>query len=521
MSPRSQKLADLKTSEVTLSATDEETGETLRVTVPVVRGTCGAACIDISKLAAVTGLYTLDPGFTATSSCRSAITYIDGPAGVLLHRGYAINDLAAKSSFLEVCYLLLNGTLPSSKRQLAMFKLEVTRRMTVHERLRTFVSGFPDGAHPMAVMVGTVGALSAFYCRSSVGKMDEAARALAAIRVVAKLATIAAMAYKHSIGQPFAYPRRDLSFAGNFLHLCFSSPLDQGEFKPPPKAFEEAIDVFLLLHADHEQNASTSTVRLAGSSEANPFACVAAGIASLWGPMHGGANEAVVTMLREIGDEARIPEFLRRAKDKNDPFKLMGFGHRVYKNVDPRAKEMRRLALACIAERERQDAIDNDPDAYLTSSAPVGLSPTDAIPAAEIRRLFKLATKLEEAALEDDYFVQRKLFPNVDFYSGLALTAIGIPTSMFTCLFAVGRAVGWISHWKEFVEDEPRKIGRPRQLYVGEKLRRFPTIEERDAQHSSSNTSDSSSSSSNSTPFTERVNFLSPDDAAPHFGFFI
>ncbi|EGB10485.1 hypothetical protein AURANDRAFT_23039 [Aureococcus anophagefferens] len=424
--------------------------------MPLVRGSAGAPCIDVTKLHAATGLYTLDPGFTATSSCRSSITYIDGPKGVLLHRGYAIGELAARSSFLEVCYLLLNGRLPASEKRLKKFEVEVVRRMTVHERLKAFMTGFPDGAHPMAVMVGTVGALSAFYHRGDVRAMDDAARALAAVRVVAKLPTIAAMAYRHSVGLPYVGPRAGKSVAANLLHMCFASPLDCGDWVQPSAVFEKALDVFLLLHADHEQNASTSTVRLAASSEANPFACVASGIASLWGPMHGGANEACIRMLREIGDASRIPEFLARAKDKADPFKLMGFGHRVYRNLDPRAKEMRTLALA------------------ETDAAPAGASEE-----VELRTLFKLAEELERQALADDYFVTRKLFPNVDFYSGLALTAMGIPTSLFTCLFAVGRGVGWIAQWKEAMEDPGRKISRPRQVYVGELARPYQDYRER------------------------------------------
>ena len=474
-------------AEVTLSGVDPATGETIEVKMPLVRGSAGAPCIDVTKLHAATGLYTLDPGFTATSSCRSSITYIDGPRGVLLHRGYAIGELAARSSFLEVCYLLLNGRLPASEKRLKKFEVEVVRRMTVHERLKAFMTGFPDGAHPMAVMVGTVGALSAFYHRGDVRAMDDAARALAAVRVVAKLPTIAAMAYRHSVGLPYVGPRAGKSVAANLLHMCFASPLDCGDWVQPSAVFEKALDVFLLLHADHEQNASTSTVRLAASSEANPFACVASGIASLWGPMHGGANEACIRMLREIGDASRIPEFLARAKDKADPFKLMGFGHRVYRNLDRRAKEMRTLALACIEEYERQHADEQDPDSYVTANVPVGgfkkgttafgehraatLSETDAAPAGaseevELRTLFKLAEELERQALADDYFVTRKLFPNVDFYSGLALTAMGIPTSLFTCLFAVGRGVGWIAQWKEAMEDPGRKISRPRQVWA-------------------------------------------------------
>ena len=498
--PPPQRLCDIPNlSEVTLSAVDPATGETVEVRLPIVRGSAGAPCIDVTKLHAATGLFTLDPGFTATSSCRSSITYIDGPRGVLLHRGYAIGELAAKSSFLEVCYLMLNGRLPASAKRLELFEAEVVRRMTVHERLKAFMTGFPDGAHPMAVMVGTVGALSAFYHRGDVRSMDDAARALAAIRVVAKLPTIAAMAYRHSVGLPYVAPKRGKSLAANLLHMCFASPLDGNDYVAPPRAFEKALDVFLLLHADHEQNASTSTVRLAASSEANPFACVASGIASLWGPMHGGANEACIKMLREIGDPARIPKFLARAKDKADPFKLAGFGHRVYRNLDPRAKEMKTLALACIAEYERLHAQDADPDSYVTANVPVGgfkpgtttfgehraaaLSETDAAPAAsdevELRTLFKLAEELERQALADEYFVKRKLFPNVDFYSGLALTAMGVPLSLFTCLFAVGRGVGWIAQWKESIEDPTRKISRPRQVYVGEPSRPYLDFEAR------------------------------------------
>ena len=324
-----RRISDLAATHVTVSARDETTGEEVRIQLPIVRGSAGAPAVDISTLPAATGLYTLDPGFVATGSCRSAITFIDGPAGVLLHRGYGIDDLAARSSYLEVVYLLLNNRLPASQRRLDLFTEEVIRRMSVDRRLESFMSGFPDDAHPMAVMVGTVGALSAFYhdCRG-VKAMNESERALAAVRVVAKLPTIAAMAYRHSVGLPYVAPRRGKSFAANLLNMCFASPLDGGEFINPPPCFEKALDVFLLLHADHEQNASTSTVRMAASSEANPFACVAAGIASLWGPMHGGANEACIRMLREIGSKERIPEFLARAKDKNDPFKLMGFGHR-------------------------------------------------------------------------------------------------------------------------------------------------------------------------------------------------
>ncbi|CAH0374325.1 unnamed protein product, partial [Pelagomonas calceolata] len=415
-----RRIADLAAAtHVTVSARDENNGEEITIQLPIVRGSAGAPAVDISSLPAATGLYTLDPGFVATGSCRSAITFIDGPAGVLLHRGYGIDDLAARSSYLEVVYLLLNNRLPASQRRLDLFTEEVIRRMSVDRRLESFMSGFPDDAHPMAVMVGTVGALSAFYhdCRG-VKAMNESERALAAVRVVAKLPTIAAMAYRHSVGLPYVAPRRGKSFAANLLNMCFASPLDGGEFVAPPAAFEKALDVFLLLHADHEQNASTATVRMAASSEANPFACVAAGIASLWGPMHGGANEACIRMLREIGSKERIPEFLARAKDKNDPFKLMGFGHRasvhagVYRNIDPRAKEMKKLALDCIAEFERRNCQDRD--AYVTASAPVTAMGANAAGSPkQLRELFHLAVELERAALADDYFVSRKLFPNV------------------------------------------------------------------------------------------------------------
>ena len=479
-----RRMCDIKgLKEVTISAVDED-GTTVSFVLPVETPSCGSAAIDVTRLHALSGLFTLDPGFTSTSSCRSAITFIDGPRGSLLHRGYSIAELSKQSSFLEVCYLLLNGELPASSRRLRLFSAEVVKRMTVHERLRAFMTGFPDGAHPMAVMVGTVGALSAFYQRGGVREMCEASRALAAVRVVAKLPTIAAMCYRHSIGMPYVYPRRDLSYAANLLHMMFSSPLDCAATSRPPKAFEEAIDTFLLLHADHEQNASTSTVRLAGSSDANPFACVAAGIASLWGPMHGGANEACVNMLREIGTVERIPLFLARAKDKTDDFKLMGFGHRVYRNLDPRAAQMKRLALECIAEYETRNAENEDEDAYVTAPYPVGSAQQqqqEQQEPADLRALFKLAVQLEEAARKDEYFVQRKLFPNVDFYSGLALTAIGIPTSMFTCLFAVGRSVGWITQWKESIEEKNRKISRPQQLYVGHTERSYPDLASRDA----------------------------------------
>ena len=447
-----RRISDLAAAtHVTVSARDENSGEEITIQLPIVRGSAGAPAVDISTLPAATGLYTLDPGFVATGSCRSAITFIDGPAGVLLHRGYGIDDLAAKSSYLEVVYLLLNNRLPASQRRLDLFTEEVIRRMSVDRRLESFMSGFPDDAHPMAVMVGTVGALSAFYhdCRG-VKAMNESERALAAVRVVAKLPTIAAMAYRHSVGLPYVAPRRGKSFAANLLNMCFASPLDGGEFVAPPPAFEKALDVFLLLHADHEQNASTSTVRMAASSEANPFACVAAGIASLWGPMHGGANEACIRMLREIGTKERIPEFLARAKDKNDPFKLMGFGHRVYKNFDPRAKVIRGYCHQVLEHYNMQN-----------------------------NKLFELALELERVALEDEYFVERKLYPNVDFYSGIIYQALGIPVNMFTPMFAIARTVGWAAHWCEMMADPKMRIARPRQVYTGYDLRDYVDIDKR------------------------------------------
>ena len=350
----SQKLCDVVGATVTLSATAAD-GSEVRVELPVVRPTLGPPCVDVTKLHALTGMFTLDPGFMGTASCQSSITFIDGPKGQLLHRGYSIEDLSRKSSYLEVCYLLLNNELPPSRRDFRAFEREIIRRMTVHERLKAFMTGFPDGAHPMAVMVGTVGALSAFYHRGDVKAMTDEARALACVRVVAKMPTIAAMSYKHSIGQPFVYPRGDLTYAANFLRMMFSTPMEP-EYAPPAP-YVRAMDALFLLHADHEQNASTSIVRFAGSSDANPFACVAAGVASLWGPSHGGANEAVIKMLREIGDVARIPLFLAKAKDKADPFKLMGFGHRVYRNVDPRAKQMQVRRARARARTRRGRAV--------------------------------------------------------------------------------------------------------------------------------------------------------------------
>lgn len=415
------------------------------VDLPVYDGSVGPSVIDIRKLYADSGMFTFDPGFTSTASCESAITYIDGDAGTLNYRGYTIDELAEKSNYMEVCYLLLNGELPN-KAQYDEFVKNVTYHTMVHEQLANFFHGFRRDAHPMAVMVGVVGALSAFY-HDSLDISDPHQRMVASFRLIAKMPTIAAMAYKYSIGQPFVYPRNDLSYSENFLHMTFSVPAE--EYNPDP-VIVRAMDRIFTLHADHEQNASTSTVRLAGSSGANPFACIAAGIACLWGPSHGGANEAALAMLDEIGSVDRIEEYLARAKDKNDPFRLMGFGHRVYKNRDPRATVMQKTC------HEVLDALDMHDD-------PV----------------FKLAMKLEKIALEDEYFVERKLYPNVDFYSGIILRAIGFPTSMFTVLFSLARTVGWVAHWNEMISDPTQRIGRPRQLYTGPTVRPFVPMDQR------------------------------------------
>ncbi|KQN26438.1 type II citrate synthase [Sphingomonas sp. Leaf33] len=411
---------------------------------PVLSGTVGPDVIDIRKLYAKSGMFTYDPGFTSTASCESALTYIDGDQGVLLHRGYPIGELAEHSSFMEVSYLLLNGELPSGD-ELDKFSYTISRHTMLHEQLAQFYRGFRRDAHPMAVMCGVVGALSAFY-HDSTDISDPQQRMIASHRLIAKMPTIAAMAYKYSVGQPFVYPKNDLSYAGNFLRMTFGVPAEEYEVNP---AVERAMDRIFILHADHEQNASTSTVRLAGSSGANPFACIAAGIACLWGPAHGGANEAALNMLREIGTPDRIPEYIARAKDKNDPFRLMGFGHRVYKNYDPRATVMQKTV------REVFDALNvSDP-------------------------LFETALRLEEIALSDDYFIEKKLFPNVDFYSGVILSAIGFPTTMFTVLFALARTVGWVAQWNEMISDPEQKIGRPRQLYTGPTERHYVPIAER------------------------------------------
>ncbi len=414
------------------------------VDMPVTSGTIGPDVIDIRKLYAQTGMFTYDPGFTSTASCDSAITYIDGDEGVLLHRGYPIGQLAEHSTFMEVSYLLLNGELPSAA-ELAEFHHTITRHTMVHEQLSSFYSGFRRDAHPMAVMCGVVGALSAFY-HDSTDIADPMHRKISSHRLIAKIPTIAAMAYKYSVGQPFVYPDNRLSYTGNFLRMMFAVPAE--DYKVVPEV-ERALDRIFILHADHEQNASTSTVRLAGSSGANPFACMAAGIACLWGPAHGGANEAALNMLREIGTPDRIQHYIDRAKDKNDPFRLMGFGHRVYKNYDPRATVMQSTV------REVFKA----------------LNVTDPV--------FETALRLEEIALSDPYFIEKKLFPNVDFYSGIILSAIGFPTTMFTVLFALARTVGWVAQWNEMISDPGQKIGRPRQLYTGPLQRDYVPVEAR------------------------------------------
>src|SRR6056297_2224880 len=412
--------------------------------LPIFSPTAGPDVVDIRKLYGTAGVFTYDPGFTSTASCDSTITFIDGDKGELLHRGYPIDQLAEKSHFLEVCYLLLYGDLPTAE-QLEDFEKRVTMHTMLHEQMQNFFRGFRRDAHPMATMVGVVGAMSAFY-HDSTDINNPREREIASHRLIAKMPTIAAMAYKYSIGQPFVYPRNDLDYAANFLHMCFAVPAEEYVVNP---ILARAMDRIFTLHADHEQNASTSTVRLASSSGANPFACIAAGIAALWGPSHGGANEAVLEMLEEIGDVSRIDEFVAKAKDKDDPFRLMGFGHRVYKNFDPRAKVMKEAADEVLAEL----GIENNP-------------------------LLEVAKQLEEIALSDDFFIERKLYPNVDFYSGIILKALGIPTSMFTVIFAVGRTVGWIAHWNEMISGA-YKLGRPRQLYTGATKRDFVPLDQR------------------------------------------
>ncbi|MBL6734406.1 MAG: citrate synthase [Shewanellaceae bacterium] len=407
------------------------------VELPIKQGSEGFDVIDISQLGSH-GYFTFDPGFLSTASCESSITFIDGAKGILLHRGYPIAELAEKSSYLELCYLLLHNELPSTS-QMDSFLRNIKSHTIVNEQLVNFFNGFRRDAHPMAMMCGAVAALSSFY-HDDIDVNDEAYRITSAMRLISKIPTLAAMSYKYSIGLPFIYPRNDLSYAANFLNMMFAVPSENYQVSP---TIEKAMDRIFILHADHEQNASTSTVRLAGSSGANPFACIAAGIASLWGPAHGGANEACLTMLEEIGDVKNIPEFIRRSKDKNDPFRLMGFGHRVYKNFDPRATVMRETCHEVLTELKV-----NDP-------------------------LLDVAMELERIALQDEYFVSKKLYPNVDFYSGIIMKAIGIPTSMFTVIFALSRTVGWISHWKEMLEQPGHKIGRPRQLYTGYSQREY------------------------------------------------
>ena len=432
-----------ESNEKTFTLTNDQTGETFKL--PVRDGTHGPSVIDVRKLYGETGHFTFDPAFTATGSCKSRITFIDGEEGILLHRGYRIEELAEKSNFLEVCYALLYGDLPN-RGDYDKFVNDITYHTMVHEQLHYFFRGFRRDAHPMAIMCGVVGALSAFF-QDSWDIWDPRPREISAHRLIAKMPTLAAMTYKYAIGQPFVYPDNELSYSENFLKMCFSVPAEKHKNN---KILAEAMDRIIILHADHEQNASTSTVRLAGSSQANPFACIASGIASLWGPSHGGANQAVLEMLEEIGSKDRIPEYIEKAKDKDDPFRLMGFGHRVYKNFDPRANVLKQSADEVLDDLGVQDP------------------------------LLEIAIELERIALEDDYFQDRKLFPNVDFYSGIILKAMGFPTSMFTVLFAVARTVGWVSQWKEMMEEPTLKIGRPRQLYTGAAERPFVEISKRD-----------------------------------------
>ncbi|HWZ49318.1 MAG TPA: citrate synthase [Herbaspirillum sp.] len=428
-------------SKATLSFTDG----TPSLEFPIYKGTIGPDVIDIRKLYNESGKFTYDPGFMSTASCNSAITYIDGDAGELLYRGYPIEQLAVTCDFMETCYLLLHGELPNAAQK-TKFVDTVTQHTMVHEQMHFFFRGFRRDAHPMAVLTGSVGALSAFY-HDSLNINDPHHREVSAIRMIAKLPTLVAMAYKFNIGQPFVYPRNDLSYSANFMRMMFSNPCEEYKVND---VLVRALDRILILHADHEQNASTSTVRLAGSSGANPFACIAAGIACLWGPAHGGANEAALTMLEQIGTVDNIPEFIKQVKSKESGVKLMGFGHRVYKNYDPRAKLMRETCYEVLNEL----GLENDP-------------------------LFKLAMALEKIALEDEYFVSRKLYPNVDFYSGIVQRALGIPTSMFTCIFAMARTIGWIAQWNEMISDPEQKIGRPRQLFIGSPRREAMPIDKR------------------------------------------
>jgi citrate synthase len=427
----------------TVTITDNRTGKTIEL--PILSGTIGPSAMDISTLYRETGFLTFDPGFQSTASCRSGITYIDGDAGVLLYRGYPIDQLAEKSNFIEVAYLLLYGELPDQS-QLAEFDSTIRRHTMIKESLKGFYSGFYHDAHPMASMVGVVGSLSAFY-HDSTDVHDPVHRETAAHRLIAKMPTIAAASYKYSIGEPFIYPNNRYTYCGNLLHMMFSVPSEDYELDP---IAEKALDMIFILHADHEQNASTATVRLAGSSGANPFACISSGITALWGPAHGGANEAVLHMLSEIGEAKNISKFIAKAKDKDDPFRLMGFGHRVYKNYDPRAKIIRKMCHEVLAKFGNAD----DP-------------------------MFELAMRLEEFALEDEYFIKRKLYPNVDFYSGIIYKALGIPTNMFTVMFAIARTVGWVAQWMEMIAEPDQRIGRPRQLFIGSQMRDYIPADKR------------------------------------------
>ena len=426
----------------TMTLTDNDSGSSYEL--PVIDGSVGPDVLDIRKLYGETGMFTFAPGYGATGSCKSGLTFIDGDEGMLLHRGYPIESLANNSDFLEVAYLLLEGELPNAEQK-AEFDNAITRHTMVHEQLSIFYRGFRRDAHPMAIMCGVVGALSAFY-HDSTDIQDPTQRMIASRRLIAKIPTLAAMAYKYSLGQPFNYPRNNLSYAENFLHMCFAVPAEEYVVNP---ILANAMDKIFILHADHEQNASTSTVRLAGSSGANPFACIAAGIASLWGPAHGGANEAVLNMLNEIGHKDNIQEYVDRARDRDDPFRLFGFGHRVYKNFDPRAKVLRESCHQVLDDLGVEDP------------------------------LLELAMELEDMALKDQYFIDKKLYPNVDFYSGIILKAMGFPTSMFTVLFAVARTVGWVAQWNEMITDPMQRIGRPRQLYTGPTERPFVDIKDR------------------------------------------
>ncbi|WP_239647811.1 citrate synthase [Candidatus Jidaibacter acanthamoebae] len=435
----SAKAQDKKVAKLVIPSLNKE------IELPIIEGNEGPAVMDVTKLYQETGLFTYDPGFMSTASCHSAMTFIDGEEGILRHRGYDIADLAEKSDFLEVCYLLLHGELPSSSEK-EVFVKNIKHHTLVHEQLQFLFRGYPRRSHPMAVMVGAVSSLSAFY-HDTLDIKDSVQRENAALKLIAKVPTLAAMTYKYSVGQPFVYPDNSLSYGENFLKMMFALPTEEYKINP---VFAKAIEKIFILHADHEQNASTSTVRLAGSSGANPFAVIGAGIASLWGPAHGGANEAVLRMLEEIGSPDRVSHFVERAKDKNDPFRLMGFGHRVYKNYDPRASVLKKTCQEVLNELH----IKNDP-------------------------LLQIAIELEKIALQDEYFIEKKLYPNVDFYSGIIYRALGIPTPMFTVMFAVARTAGWIAQWKEMIEDPQQKIGRPRQLYIGESHREFLSLSDR------------------------------------------